>query len=711
MANNAINSLTYGSNTYIFTLPYGTCSTAAGTAAKAVTVDKFSLETGAVVAVKFTYANTAANPTLNVNSTGAKAIYQGGAAIAASAITANTVYELVYNGTQWDLIKGLKGDTGATGATGAQGPQGNPGTNGTTPTIKAANGTNVSSVGTPNVTASTSGTTTTFTFNYLKGAKGDKGDKGDPGVNATTTAVVSTTANGLAPKRDGSTTKFLRGDGTWAVPPDTNTDTNTSHSHSAGVGLTGSGSAGTGSGTYTYKAKLRSETKLTVDSAAATTTSGRVYPVAVDKTGYLAVNVPWTDNNTVYTHPSHTAKSSGLYKITVDSSGHVSAATAVAKSDITALGIPGSDTNTTYSAGTGISFSGTTINNSGVRSIATGTANGTISVNTNGTAANVSVKGLGSAAYTASTAYATAAQGTKADNAMPKSGGTFTDTVKFNTAATFSSGADFNYDVTAKRITIDNNYAIRWNSSDNNSEPIALLLDKTDDLLLGAPSSSVPHAGNTYIYAANGDIALRAGSDSVYICTEGKGHATENYQTLVWTTNGNSRSYLKCAQNDGAQLGGSNYKWKSVYATTGTVQTSDRNAKKNIQDMDDRYVQLFDLVRPVTYMLLNGDRIHTGFIAQEVEEAMEKVGLTAEDLGFFCRDIKTKEVFDENGKMHEEDVLDENGNPVYIYSLRYEEYIAIMAEKVRRLEAKYNERLAKLDEIDARLAKLEDRLN
>lgn len=66
------------------------------------------------------------------------------------------------------------------------------------------------------------------------------------------------------------------------------------------------------------------------------------------------------------------------------------------------------DTNTTYSAGTGISLSGTTFSNSGVRSIATGSSNGTISVNTNGTTANVAVKGLGSAAYTASTAYAAA---------------------------------------------------------------------------------------------------------------------------------------------------------------------------------------------------------------------------------------------------------------------------------------------------------------
>ena len=49
-----------------------------------------------------------------------------------------------------------------------------------------------------------------------------------------------------------------------------------------------------------------------------------------------------------YTHPGYTAKASGLYKVTVDASGHVSAATAVTKADITALGIPAQDTNTTY---------------------------------------------------------------------------------------------------------------------------------------------------------------------------------------------------------------------------------------------------------------------------------------------------------------------------------------------------------------------------
>ena len=111
MANSAINSLKYGDNTYIFTIPYGSCSTAAGTAAKAVTVDNFSLETGAKVAVKFTVTNTAANPTLNVNSTGAKAIYYNGAAITAGYLKANKVYEFIYNGTQWDFVGDIDTDT------------------------------------------------------------------------------------------------------------------------------------------------------------------------------------------------------------------------------------------------------------------------------------------------------------------------------------------------------------------------------------------------------------------------------------------------------------------------------------------------------------------------------------------------------------------------------------------------------------------------
>lgn len=68
--------------------------------------------------------------------------------------------------------------------------------------------------------------------------------------------------------------------------------------------------------------------------------------------------------------------------------------------------------------GTGIDITNNTISNSGVRSVATGSTNGTISVNTNGTSADVAVRGLGSAAFTPTTNYATAAQGEKADTAV-----------------------------------------------------------------------------------------------------------------------------------------------------------------------------------------------------------------------------------------------------------------------------------------------------
>lgn len=90
---------------------YGTCSTAAGTAAKTVTLTDFSLVTGARIAIKFTVTNTASNPTLNVNSTGAKAIQYRGAAITASYLGANRVYEFVYDGTAYQLIGDIDTNT------------------------------------------------------------------------------------------------------------------------------------------------------------------------------------------------------------------------------------------------------------------------------------------------------------------------------------------------------------------------------------------------------------------------------------------------------------------------------------------------------------------------------------------------------------------------------------------------------------------------
>lgn len=70
------------------------------------------------------------------------------------------------------------------------------------------------------------------------------------------------------------------------------------------------------------------------------TTAGLMPPASVTKLKGIA------EGANKYTHPTHTARASGLYKITVDSLGHVIAVSAVQKSDITNLGIPSS--NTTY---------------------------------------------------------------------------------------------------------------------------------------------------------------------------------------------------------------------------------------------------------------------------------------------------------------------------------------------------------------------------
>ena len=90
---------------------FGSCSTAAGTAAKTVTLDDsmtFTLEKGASVFVKFTNANAATSPTLAVNGTTAKSIMRYGTTApgttAGSSWQAGSIVHLVYDGTYWQMV-------------------------------------------------------------------------------------------------------------------------------------------------------------------------------------------------------------------------------------------------------------------------------------------------------------------------------------------------------------------------------------------------------------------------------------------------------------------------------------------------------------------------------------------------------------------------------------------------------------------------------
>lgn len=101
------DTMYYDSNT-TYTPPklgfgYGTCSTAAATVAKVVTLSSYTLVSGGYVSVEFTYA-VPANATMNINNKGAKAIYFRGAAITANVINAGDIATFVYNGSQYHLV-------------------------------------------------------------------------------------------------------------------------------------------------------------------------------------------------------------------------------------------------------------------------------------------------------------------------------------------------------------------------------------------------------------------------------------------------------------------------------------------------------------------------------------------------------------------------------------------------------------------------------
>lgn len=114
MAN--ISTIKIGNTNYA-ARPYGTCLTNSTTVNKLVSCTDFSeLYSGASVIVKFTYANSASTPTLNVNSTGAKTIRWNGADFpSAQNWTAGAVIEFVYDGTYWNMMGAIKDNTGTGG--------------------------------------------------------------------------------------------------------------------------------------------------------------------------------------------------------------------------------------------------------------------------------------------------------------------------------------------------------------------------------------------------------------------------------------------------------------------------------------------------------------------------------------------------------------------------------------------------------------------
>ena len=154
--------------------------------------------------------------------------------------------------------------------------------------------------------------------------------------------------------------------------------------------------------------------------------------------------------------------------------------------------------------------------------------------------------------------------------------------------------------------------------------------------------------------------------------------SSSNYQSIEWDNNNN----FYPGTTNTISLGTSNKQYKNIYGqnvyVNGTAVVSDRNKKEDIEPLNEKHIEFFKALKPVTYKFKDGNsgRNHTGFIAQDVEQAVEDAGLTDKDMAVVVKDQEDN------------------------YYLRYEEIIAVQTEVIQKL-------MAKVDTLETRLARLE----
>ena len=122
------------------------------------------------------------------------------------------------------------------------------------------------------------------------------------------------------------------------------------------------------------------------------------------------------------------------------------------------------------------------------------------------------------------------------------------------------------------------------------------------------------------------------------------------------------------------------------YNNSGSAVTSDVNKKNSILDIENRYEVFFNALHPVTFKYNNGnsDRIHVGYIAQEVGNALGKANLTTQEFAGLV--ITTENVGDFSNT----------------WMLRYEEFIALNTWQIQKLKTRVTELESEIKEIKQR---------
>lgn len=124
--------------------------------------------------------------------------------------------------------------------------------------------------------------------------------------------------------------------------------------------------------------------------------------------------------------------------------------------------------------------------------------------------------------------------------------------------------------------------------------------------------------------------------------------------------------------------------WSQLNLTASYTTTSDKNKKNNISDLSSIYSEFFDNLKPVTYKYNDGtsDRLHTGFIAQDVKQALDTVNIDSKDFAGLV--IINKDIPDKDP----------------LWTLRYEEFIALNTNEIQKLKQRVKELEDKLKEIN-----------
>lgn len=164
-------------------------------------------------------------------------------------------------------------------------------------------------------------------------------------------------------------------------------------------------------------------------------------------------------------------------------------------------------------------------------------------------------------------------------------------------------------------------------------------------------------------------------------------------------------------------LGASNHRFATVFAKTGSINTSDRNEKNTIADIDPEQAEKLIMgLKPSTFKFNDGTsgRTHWGIISQDIEELLPQIGMTDMDFAGFIKSPKTEDYYEDVSETVTDEETGEEKTVTrkelktrtvegeYVYALRYSEFISPLICMVQKQQKQ-------IENLERRLSALENK--